>query len=350
VRSAEKGAGPHGVSTISESRAIHKLRNRTRLLALLVLGATLASAWVLLTASEHSRSETAKAGGALPAAPRVAYPADVPKRNLRIALSGAFVSESGLPVYGKISEYLASRIGHDCDLISGFSYSSIGAMLDAGAVDLAFVCGLPYVIDHDQPQPSITLVAAPVMKHSRYDGQPKYFSCVIVHKDSAFQRFEDLRGTTWVYNEATSNSGYNLPRCKLVSIGETHGFFGKVLRSGSHEESIRMVATHEADASAVDSLVLDYDAEHNDDFARAVRIIEMLGPAGIPPLVASAQLPEPLRARVRDVLTEMHRDPAGRAILDLALVDRFTAVDDSNYDDIRRMKQAAEQAGFLEIK
>jgi phosphonate transport system substrate-binding protein len=159
-----------------------------------------------------------------------------------------------------------------------------------------------------------------------------------------------LRGKTYVYNDELSNSGYNMPRHKLVEIGETKGFFGKVLRSGSHEESIRMVAAGEADASFVDSLVLDYDRTKGLGHADKVRVIESRGPAGICPVVVSVKMPEPRRLKLQEAFLGMDRDPAGRKLLDEALVARFEKVDDHNYDDIRAMKKAAEDAGFNSIK
>ncbi len=272
------------------------------------------------------------------------------ERGIRVAMSAAFVSESGLPVYDRIVDYLAKTLGSDCELVNGFSYSAINAMLDAGTVDVGFVCGLPYVLERDKENPTVELLAAPVMKAGRYKDAPKYYSYVIVRKKSRYASFADLKGCTYTYNDELSNSGYNMPRARLIELGETEGFFGKLLRSGSHEESIRMVATGEADASSVDSLVLDYDLARHSAYAREVKIIETLGPAGIPPVIASTKLSAAVRRRIRDALIAMTDDPVGRSILDDAHIARFEAVDDSNYDDIRRMKKMAEEAGFTEMK
>ena len=153
---------------------------------------------------------------------------------------------------------------------------------------------------------------------------------------------------TYVYNEETSNSGYNMPRSYLVKLGLTHGFFGKVLRSGSHEASIRMVAQGLADASFVDSLVLDYERAFDAADAAQVRVIDSLGPAGIVPFVVSTSAVG--TAPLKKYLLTMHKDPLGRAILNEALLERFTEVSDADYDGLRAMKKAAEDARFLEIK
>lgn len=270
-------------------------------------------------------------------------------RPLRVAMSAAFVSERGVPVYGKIVDYLAEKSDVPLELVTGLAYTTINQMLEAGAVDYGFICGYPYILAHDLPVPKVELVAAPVPKDPRYLHRPVYFSDLVVQKDSPFKTLQDLRGRTYVYNEETSNSGYNMPRSYLVKLGLTQGFFGKVLRSGSHEASIRMVAQGLADASFVDSLVLDYDRAKGIGDAAQVRVIDSLGPAATVPFVvstAAVRTMPPLKAR----LLAMHEDPRGRKILDEAFLERFAEISDADYDGLRAMKKAAEDARFLEIK
>jgi len=269
---------------------------------------------------------------------------------IRIVMSAAFVSESGVGVYEEITRYLSEKSGLRVEFITGLSYGTINEMLASGAVDCGFVCGYPYVLMHDQPKPTVNLLAAPIMKAPRYKGQPKYYSDLIVNKDSPYKTLHDLKGRTYVYNDELSNSGYNMPRHRLLELGLTSGFFGKILRSGSHEESIRMVATGKADASYVDSLVLDYDREKGLGAAHDVRVIESLGPAGICPIAIATTVPAETRDKLQKELVTMHDDPKGRKILEDALVARFAVVEESNYDDIRAMKAAAEKANFTTIK
>jgi phosphonate transport system substrate-binding protein len=265
-------------------------------------------------------------------------------------MSAAFVSESGVAVYRHLTRYLTHRTGLPIEFITGLAYGTINSMLEEGALDCGFICGLPYVLLHDRPRPAARLLAAPIMKAARYQGQPKYYADLIVRQDSPYQTLQELKGRTYVYNDELSNSGYNMPRHRLLQLGLTKGFFGRLVRSGSHEESIRMVAAGEADASFVDSLVLDHDREKGLGHARAVRVLESAGPAGICPLVASAALSPELGGTLQHELLRMHEDPEGRKVLAEALLERFAPVDDSNYDDIRAMKVAAEKAGVTVLQ
>jgi phosphonate transport system substrate-binding protein len=267
-------------------------------------------------------------------------------RPVRIAMSAAFVSESGVPIYQDITSYLDQRIEGSVEFVTGLSYDTINDMLGSGDIDVGFICGLPYVLLHDQELPASELLVAPIMKDARYAGAPKYYSDLIVAKDSPYQKLEDLKGQKYAYNDELSNSGYNLPRWRLVQLGQSKGFFGQTVRSGSHEESIRMVATGAVAASYVDSLVLEYDQRSDQTFANQVRVIDSIGPAGIPPVVVSAKIDPQIRDTLKSALLHMHEDPIGRAILDKALLERFVEVQDSNYDDIRRMRSEALSAGI----
>lgn len=268
---------------------------------------------------------------------------------LRFAMTAAFVSEEGVGIYQELVDYVSKELGQPCQLVTGLSYRTVASMLSAGSVHVAFVCGLPYVELVDRPEPPVVLLAAPIMTAPQYKGVPKYYSYVITHQSKSYDNFLALRGCVYAYNDELSNSGYNMPRARLVELGQTGGFFGEMLRSGSHEESIRLVATGKADASSVDSLVLDFAKQQGDEYAMQVKVIETLGPAGIPPVVASAAVPPDLRDRIARIFCTVHKDEAGRAILDRALVDRFSVVEDDNYDDIRAMCETARAAGYNEI-
>ena len=271
-------------------------------------------------------------------------------RHLKIAMSAAFVSERGVGVYEEISDYLGKKLNIKSELISGLSYETINEMIADGAVHIGFVCGLPYVL-LKQKKVGIELIGAPVMNNPRYGNKPIYYSDLIVHKDSTIKSISELKGKKFVYNESISNSGYNLPRYFFLSknyLGKH--FFGATFRSGSHEESIKMVALKKHDYSFVDSLVLEYDMHYGFGYAKDVKVIKSIGPSASPPIIASSKMPGVQREDIKRIFLNMHLDPIGRKILEKALVKKIVSVRDKHYDDIRNKYLTAAKSESLEIK
>jgi phosphonate transport system substrate-binding protein len=245
-----------------------------------------------------------------------------------------------------VAEYVGERLGLPVELVDGTSFDQFAA----GDVDAGFICGLPYVQLTRQTPASVALLAAPVLQGERYGGRPIYFSDVIVHRDSPVRSFADLRGRSWAYNDPDSHSGYGVTRYRLVQMGETGGFFGRVVEAGYHQRSIRLVAESRVDASAIDSQVLAVELRDHPALAAQLRVVDALGPSSIQPVVAAGHVPPGLQAEMRAALLEMGDEPAWRERLAQGLVERFVAVDDAMYDDIREMAAAAEKAGFLTLK
>jgi phosphonate transport system substrate-binding protein len=243
-----------------------------------------------------------------------------------------------LPVYQFITTAVGQKLGCPTQLVVGASFEQFAN----SEVDAGFMCGLPYVKLTRQNPPPVELLAAPVLRGERFQGRPIYFSDVIVRPDSPSQTLADLRGCTWAYNEVASHSGYNVVRYRLSQMGETRGFFGRMIESGSHQNSMRLVAAGQADAAAIDCQVLAIELRHQPQLAAQLRVIEALGPSPGLPVVASRHLPESLKAEVRSVLLALADDPAARSRLAHGLVQRFAPVVDADYDVIREMLAAGE--------
>jgi ABC-type phosphate/phosphonate transport system substrate-binding protein len=259
---------------------------------------------------------------------------------------GTFLAPNIMPVYEAVAEEVGRRLGVETELFIETDYAACAKDEN----EVCFVCSLPYVEFERQGISPAVPIAAPVLGGERYGGKPVYFSDVIVHRDSPLRSFLDLRGHSWAYNEPLSHSGYGITRYHLVELGETCGFFSEVIEAGFHETSMRLVANGEVDASAIDSQVLAVAMRDDPSLARSLRIIAALGPSTIQPVAVSKRVPARQRREIQEVLTTMHEGPAVRERLSLGLVERFVSVDASSYDDIRRMRDACEAAGFLEIR
>jgi phosphonate transport system substrate-binding protein len=257
-----------------------------------------------------------------------------------------FLAPNLYPLYEFIAHHAGCRLGLPTELAVGSSY----AQLSSQAVDVAFVCGLPYVELSRGGKAPVEPLAAPILRGERFGGRAIYFSDVIVHRESCLESFSDLRGCSWAYNEPHSQSGYGITRYHLVCRGETNGYFGRVVEAGWHEEALRLVASNAVDAAAIDCHVLAVALRAQPELAARVRVIDTLGPSTIQPVVASRRLPLRLRTALRAFLLNLASDPVARPHLDRALVQEFEAVNDSSYNDIRAMLAAVEAVDFLALR
>lgn len=186
-------------------------------------------------------------------------------------------------------------------------------------------------------------LAAPVLDEPRYEDRPVYFSDVIVRAESPVGSFGDLRGRSWAYNDPDSLSGCLLVRHHLMQMGESEAFFGGNTFSGRHQESIRRVVNGEVDASAIDSQVLGVECLRDPDLARQIRVIAVLGPSTIPPVVATGSVPVEIQARAGDAICALATDPASRDVLASGLIRRFIPIEDRAYDDVRQKMAVVDQ-------
>jgi ABC-type phosphate/phosphonate transport system substrate-binding protein len=261
----------------------------------------------------------------------------------------SLLAENARPFYERIAQYLAGQLAAPVELLGG-PLPERRRRLDAGDADVAFICGWPYALRHDRPEPQIELLCAPVMAAPRYGGRPVYFTDVIVRQDHPARDFAGLRGAVWSYNDLGSHSGYNVTRHHLLQLGETRGYFGRVVDAGTHQGSIQMVLDGAIDASGIDSTVLETELVRRPEIRAALRTIATLGPGPIPPVAVARHVEPELAARLQDLFLGMAADPAGLAVLAAGRVATFVTVRDADYDPIREMARRAEAAGFLTLR
>jgi len=245
-----------------------------------------------------------------------------------------------------VVEYLGRRLGIETRFPMQLAWQERQRRLDQGEIQIGWICGWPYIRRADQPDSPVRLLAAPVMQGARYHDRPIYYSDVVVRSDSRVHTFASLRGATFAYNEPHSHSGYNIVRYTLAVRNLDWSFFGKVVESGAHQESLRRILAGEVDASVIDSTVLETELAEDPALAGQIRVLESLGPSPIPPWVVHAGLDEGARSAVRDALVEMHSDMEGRQILAAGRMLRFARVEDLDYNPIRQMTSLADDAGL----
>jgi phosphonate transport system substrate-binding protein len=235
---------------------------------------------------------------------------------------------------------MGDKLGRPVELVQGKTYAEINDLVKSGDVSLALVCTNPYL--QGQQDFGMELLVAPLVQ-----GEPYYYSLLIVRSGLDASSLGDLRGMTFAFSDPLSNTGRLVPLYQLALRGETpESFFSRSIFTYSHDNSIRSVADRIVDGAAVDSLVYDYLQASEPDTMAKVKVIEKWGPFGINPVVVNPGLDPQLKAQFRDVFLDMDKDNRGRELLAQFRIDRFIVPDDSIYDSVREMRSYLQERGL----
>ncbi len=229
----------------------------------------------------------------------------------------------------QLTDYLASRLGQAIAFVIDPDWSERYRLLDTGAIQIAWICGAPYVVR--RPQGQIALLAAPVWRGDHYGNQPVYHSDIMVHRDHPAQHFDELRGLRWAYNEPGSLSGYHVMRAHLARLGEGLTFFAEAIEAGYHRRALQMLVAGEVDVAAIDTTVFEQIVQEQPALHGVVRALGRLGPNPAPPWVIRIEVPVALREEMTTILATMSDDVVGAALLAASPLARFARVGDADY-------------------
>jgi phosphonate transport system substrate-binding protein len=156
---------------------------------------------------------------------------------LRLGLTPVFV-DSDLQLLSSLHSHLVAATGRSVELVQRRIYQEITALLLSDQIDAAWICGFPYVRWRER----LSLLAVPV-----YLGHPLYQSYIIVGRDRAVVRFEDLKGDIHAFSDPDSNSGWLVTRHLLLEHGTTPAaFFARTFFAYGHRNVVRAVAVWSA--------------------------------------------------------------------------------------------------------
>lgn len=202
----------------------------------------------------------------------------------------------------------------------------------SGEADLGWICSTTYAANaFRSADPSVVATGVawvPVDPSS--EGQPRYFSDVVVSARSAAESLDDLRDTTIGCNDPVSLSGYYALRYAVAENGHDPDSFCTYRFTGGHRRSLELVAEGTLQAAAVDSVVRHQAAE-SDPAVTDLRVITQLGPWPVQPLVARADMaPETITEVATTLLAAAKEEPL-QSELEAAGLRSLVAVDPASY-------------------
>jgi phosphonate transport system substrate-binding protein len=282
--------------------------------------ALLGAAAVLMLASVARATEVNRAGAPI-----------------RFGLTPVFLT-SDLELLGRLEAYLQRATGSPVALVTRRTYQEITALLVAGELDAAWICGFPFVAHRD----ALQLVAVPLWR-----GRPFYQAYLIVDRDRPGSALADLRGDVHAFSDPDSNSGFLQTRAALAEAGERPDtFFSRTLFTYGHRNVIRAVSSGLAASGSVDGYVYEVVAELEPRLTEGTRVLKASEWLGFPPIAAPRQPVDRGRlAALTAALLAMADEPDGRAVLGMLRLDGFSSEPASLFDAIAAKAALAASAG-----
>ncbi|QPF95110.1 PhnD/SsuA/transferrin family substrate-binding protein [Bradyrhizobium commune] len=181
-------------------------------------------------------------------------------------------------------------------------------------------------------------------------GPSTHRAFVIVGKESPYRAIEDLRGARFALNSIHSNSGMNLPRILLARHGIKAPFFGAVVVTRSHTESIRQVQAGHFDAASIDCVTYGFFKELCPEKVSGIRVLAETPESPAIPFVTSIATPSDQAEKLRSALFRLVNDPIYRPVLGGLHIKTITAVDPVDYERVIAYEREAAERGYAELK
>ena len=252
-------------------------------------------------------------------------------RWLRVAIAPVIAPEKSLQMYQGLVDYLAKRTGKEAVFLQGGTYEQVNGLVRNRQCEIALVCTYAFV--RGEEEFGMEVLVVPLI-----GGEDHYHSYILVPQSSRATSLLDLRGKRFGSANRLSNSGWLYPMVWLEEHGEdAETFFkGNHVITGSHDRSVRQVASGHVDGAAVDSLVYEQMIEEDPSVAEKTKIIDKSPAFGMPPLVVPPQIDPGLKKELLRILLDMHTDTEGKKILTALRMDRFIRPRDGLFDSVRK--------------
>ena len=276
-----------------------------------------------------------------PAPPQVQTPAD-PKagwpEQLVLGLFGGddaeLVIENNKPVADRISKFT----GLPVKVFTGTSYSAVIEAMRAKRVDGMQVGPFSYVLAVQEAGAEALAISVTTRATTPvYDTaiRPSYFSVISVKKGNGINTLQDLKGRSLNFVDPASASGHLVPKTELIKAGFNVDKDLKTVFAGSHPTSVLALWNGKSDAAAstetnlynlADSKQIEFcgfpDAKVGLDRTKEavkalfdacpngkIAMLHISEPVPNTPFAIRSDLPENLKAIVKDALLTTKDDP-----------------------------------------
>jgi phosphonate transport system substrate-binding protein len=213
--------------------------------------------------------------------------------------------------------YVEEALGVPTRLFTPADYNGVIQGLLGGTLDFAWLGASSYAATYIADENAVE----PVLVKTNLDGSFSYHSIGFARVDSGITDLANLEGKTFGFGDPNSTSGFLIPSVEIPQLGysmEPGDFFGDVVFTGGHEQTIIAVNNGDIDAGVTwaDGLGNWEDGYNSGALRRAVDaglvdmndLVEIWRSKPIPegPIVLRQSLPDDVKATVTELLANLH--------------------------------------------
>ena len=240
----------------------------------------------------------------------------------RIGVLGGENAHDRLASNECLRAYVQDLLGVETKIFTPADYDGVIQGLLGGSIDLAWLGASAYAKTYLTNPEAVDVV----LVKTNLDGSFSYHSIGFARKDSGIASLEDMKGKKFGFGDPNSTSGYLIPSIEIPqqtgSSMENGAYFGEVVFTGGHEQTIVAVKNGDVDGGVTwaDGQGEWIDGYNSGALRKAVDaglvdmndLVEIWRSKPIPegPIVLRRALPDDVKEKVTQLLKDMHgKDP-----------------------------------------
>lgn len=232
--------------------------------------------------------------------------------------------------YQPLANYLRAKTGIEVKLKVLSRYGNIIDNFRSAGLDGAFFGSFTYAMANAKL--GLTVLARPEDEN----GVSTYYGLLFVRKDSGIRGAKAMRGKRFAFVDKATTAGYLLPLeyFRNHGIADYRTYFREAYFAGTHEDAVYDVLNRKADVGAAKNTVYQRLAVADGRITRDLLILARSPDVPENGLAVRGDIEESVKHALKTALIDMHKDPAGREVLETFGAKRFIATTDSDYKPV----------------
>jgi phosphonate transport system substrate-binding protein len=232
--------------------------------------------------------------------------------------------------YEPLAKYISGKIGMKIELRILPRYGNIINNFVSEEMDGAFFGSFTYALAHSRL--GLEVIARP----ESAEGVSTYHGLMFARKDSGIRTIKDMKGKRLALVDKATTAGYLLPLAYFQKNGIENykNYLRESYFAGTHEDVIYDVLNRKADIGAAKNTVFYRLAQKDKRILNELIIFAKSPEVPENGLAMRKDLDISIKTKLKDILLDMHNDPAGRNILKDFGALKFIPTSNDDYNPV----------------